>query len=128
MNEKERIKTHAFEPVKRMLKDRNGEESEFEFKPLTNKDWIDFMYVSIDIEENKGAFLTKEQMTILASLSIKMIKSSYPEWSDEEVDEFATFHLTELLPLMQEIHTKPQETNPAAEKAKEMREKKKDGQ
>ena len=127
MNMKERVKTHAFEPIKRTLKDRNGEEHEFEFHPLPNKYWIDLMYIAMEIEDGRSkgeAMMTKDQMQEMARLVGIMVKESYPNWEENEIDHFVGFHLGELVMLMQEMHSQTRKTNPAAEKAKELREKK----
>ncbi len=69
---------------------------ELDLKPLTMKD--------LDLVSGEDNSSTEKQMELMKKLVSKVLKTSYPDTTDEEIDNISLEHLTELQTAIMKLH------------------------
>jgi len=117
----DKMKRHMGLPVTFTLVDNEGNEDEFEFVPLDAPEIIDMIAISTDIRDSGK--MSKENTLSLMELVKKMIKKSYPELNDEEIEHFVAFHSLELTQILYKLHGYGEDAT--KQRLRELKEKKK---
>ena len=119
----DKMKRHVGLPVSFKLSDNKGGEDEFYFVPLDSPDIITMLAVSTEVQEKK--VMSKEQTLDILGLIKKMVKKSYPELSDDEIEGFVSYHLIELLQILYAIHGWAEKASPVKDRLEELKEQRK---
>ena len=100
----ERLKRHLSMPREFTLKDEVlGEDLVLELKPMTTKQLSMLFYLAPKMKGQTMDNLGQEEFTMLIGIIKDMIKNSYPDWSDDVLDNFVVTNfekLGEVLSLM----------------------------
>lgn len=118
-----RLKRHTAKPIKREFVNEDGERDVYTFKPLSLKMLPEFMKLTgiiektglmskkfEELDEEKQTskileMLNKENTELIISLLKDMMKQSFPDEKEENINSFIKHHFTNLIGILFEVNT-----------------------
>lgn len=113
------VKKHLMEPMDFELEGRDGTKDTFQFKPLQGKNWIELMCIDVNNFD-------KDTMATMVKLIAEMVKKSYPDWTDETIENFIVYHFSELSAIIWEVNSPMEFQKEAKERIKDLKKKTKE--
>jgi len=104
MSSIEKFKKHINKSVKVVLKNKDGEEDEFEFKPLNVEQFTTLMVLGDKINKTgDSSDLDPAYAKDLMNLYVDIIKFSYPDLDNETAGQFVVSNFQELSDIMEKL-------------------------
>lgn len=121
--ELDKFKKHINEPIEVKLKNREGEENTFKFKPLNAEQFTKMMILG-DAFENQMKeknMVDKEVGQELISLYVDIVKTSYPKLSKDIAEQFVVSNFGKLAGVVEKLAPQDMDESKVAKikKAKE---------
>jgi hypothetical protein len=105
MGDLEKFKRHMARPVDVEIENNDGEKDTFHFVPLSIEQFTEFMILSEKIdkairaapEKDKKTIEQQEGVKLMFELYVRVVRSSYPEISEDDATSFVISNFTELM-------------------------------
>jgi hypothetical protein len=119
-NELDKFKRHMACAQTLVLKNDDGTEDTFEFKPLSVEVFTEFMVISEELDKKPEADAAKAMF----DLYVRIIQNSYPELNKLDAESFLISNFADMMELMQNlmpVKLDQQQTKEMKQKLEQMR-------